>query len=65
MKLENITNDDIVNLTNTGKSIVLYDSNKKLTVSCQRDLIFNQMNKLAIKFYSLLQYMNISNYRKF
>ena len=42
----------------------LHELNKKLTVARQNDFIFNQINKLTIKFYSHLRYINIGYYLK-
>ena len=64
IKLTNITNNEIINLTISGKSMNLYELNKKLTVARQTGFMFNQINKLTIKFYSHLQYINISYYLK-
>ena len=36
----------------------LYELNKKLIVARQNDFISNQINKLTIKFYSPLRYIN-------
>ena len=55
----------MLNLTISGKSMNLYDLNKKLKVARQNGFIFNQINNLEIKFYSHLQYINISYYLKF
>ena len=63
-KLTNITNNEIINLTISGKSMSLYDLNKKLTVARQNAFMFNQLNKLTTKFYSHLRYINISYYLK-
>ena len=40
----------------------LFEIKKKLAVARQRGFIFNQINKLTIKFYSHLRYINISYY---
>ena len=37
---------------------------KKLTVARHRGFMFSQTNKLTIKFYSLLRYMNTRHYLK-
>ena len=42
----------------------LFELNKKLTVPRQRGSIFNQINKLTIKIYSHLRYINIHYYKK-
>ena len=38
----------------------LYDINKKTTVARQNGFMFNQINKITKKLYSLLRYINIS-----
>ena len=60
IKLTNITNNETINLTISDKSMNLYELNKKLTIARQNAFIFNQINKLSIKFYSHLRYINIS-----
>ena len=52
-------------MTFSGKGINLYESNKKLTVARQNGFMFNQVNKLTIKFPSHLRYIYISYYFKF
>ena len=64
IKLTNITNNEIFNLTISDKCMNLYELNEKLTVARQNGFIFIQMNKLTIKFYSQLRYINISYYLK-
>ena len=64
IKLTNITNNETIKLTICDKSMNLYELNKKLTVARQKGFILNQINKLSIKFYSHLRYMNISYYLK-
>ena len=64
IKLEKITDNEIFNLTISDKSMNFHDLNKKLTVARQNGFIFNQINKLTIKFYSHLRYINISYYLK-
>ena len=65
IKLTNIGNNESVNITISDKSMGLYELNKKLTVARQNSFIFNQINKLTIKFYSHLRYINICYYLKF
>ena len=62
IKLTNITNNDIINITISDESLGLYELNKKLTIARQRDFKFNQINKLTIKIYSHQRYINISYY---
>ena len=64
IKLTNITNNETISLTISDKSMNLCELNKKLTVARQNGFIFNQINKLSIKFYSHLRYINISYYLK-
>ena len=52
-------------MTISGKSMNLFDLKKKLKAARQNGFIFNQENKLTIKFYSHLRYINISYYLKF
>ena len=61
IKLTSIRKNENVNLTFVDISIDLF----KLTVGQQKDFIFNQINKLTIKIYSHLRYINISYYLKF
>ena len=63
-KLKNITNNEIINLTISDKSMHLYELNKKLTVARERGFIFLHINKLTIKIYSHQRYINISYYLK-
>ena len=58
IKLTNITNNEIIKLTISGKSMGLFEINKKLTVARQNGFIFNQISKLTIEFYSHLRYIN-------
>ena len=60
IKINNITNNEIINLTIIGKSKNLYELNKKLTVARQRGFIFNQINKLTVKIHSHLRYIHIT-----
>ena len=62
IELTDITNNEKIKLTNMGKSMNLYDLNKKLKVVRQNGFIFNQINKLIIKIYSHLRYINIGYY---
>ena len=64
-KLTNITNNEIFNLTISGKSMNLYELNNKLTVARQNGFMFNQINNLSLNFYSHLRYINIRYYLKF
>ena len=64
IKLTYITNIETINLTISDRSMNLYELKKKLTVARQNGFIFNQINKLSIKFFSHLRYINISYYPK-
>ena len=64
IKHTNITNNEITNLTISRTSMNLYELNKKQTVASQNGFMLNQINKLTIKFYSHLRYINISYYLK-
>ena len=60
IKLTNIGNNEIVNLTISGKSKTLYELNNKSRVAKQNGFLFNQLDKLTIKIYSHLRYINVS-----
>ena len=47
-------------MTISGKSLGLFELNKKLNVAKQNGFMFNQINKLTINFYSHLRYIIIS-----
>ena len=64
IKLTNIGNNEIVDLTISDKSMGFYEINKKLTVDRQNGFIFNQINKLTIKNCSHVRYINISYHLK-
>ena len=51
IKLTNITKKEIINLAISGKSMMLYELNIKLKFARQNSFIFNQINKLTIKFF--------------
>ena len=59
IKFTNITNNEIVNFTISDKGLNLYELNKKLSIARENGFKFNQINKLAIKIYSNLSYINI------
>ena len=48
-----------------GKNINLYEIKKNFKNARHNGFIFNQINKLKIKFHSHLRYINISLYLKF
>ena len=64
IKLTNIKNNEIINISISDESLGLYGLNKKLTIARQRGFKFNQINKLTIKIYSHQRYINISYYLK-
>ena len=64
IKLTNITNNEIINLTISGKSMGLFEINKKLTVARQNGFKLNRIKTLKIKIYSHLRYINIRYYLK-
>ena len=59
LNFTNITNNESVTLTRSDKNLGLYELNKKLTLARERGFIFNQINKLKIKIYSNLSFINI------
>ena len=64
IKLTNITNNAIFNISISDESLGLYELYKKLTIARQRGFKFNQISKLKIKIYSHQRYINISSYLK-
>ena len=59
IQLTNITNNESVNFTISGKSWYMYELNKKLTIARENGFIFNRINKLTIKIYSNISHINI------
>ena len=59
LNFTNVTNNETVTLTISGKSLGMYELNKKLTLARERSFIFNQIKKLTIKIYSNLSNINI------
>ena len=59
LQLTNITNNESVNFTISGKSWYMYELNKKLTIARENVFIFNRINKLTIKNHSNLSHINI------
>ena len=55
----NITNNELIDFTISGKNMGSYELNKKLTVARGNGFKFNQINKLTIKIYSNLSNINI------
>ena len=64
VKLTNITNNEISNITVSDKSIGLFELDKKLTIALGNGFKFNQIKKLTIKIYSNLSNINIRYYLK-
>ena len=63
-KLTNITDNEIFNLTISGKSMNLYHLNAKMKKVRHNGFIFNQINKLTKNIYSSQQYKNTCYYLK-
>ena len=59
IKFTNITNNESVNFTISDRIMGMYELNKKLSIACGNGFKFNQINKLTIKIYSNLSYINI------
>ena len=64
IKLTNITNNEIFNISISDESMNLFELIKKLTLAQQRGFRFLHMNKLTIKIYSHQQHINLSYYLK-
>ena len=63
-RFKNITNNGTINLTVVDKKLDEDGLNIELKVVRQNGSIFDQINKLTIKFYSHLRYIDISYYLK-
>ena len=59
LNFTNVTNNEIVTLTISGKNLGLYELNKKLTLARERGFIFNKINNFKIEIYSNQSYINI------
>ena len=59
IKLTIITNNEIFNLTISGKSMGLFEINQKMTVARQSGFLISRINTLKTKIYSHLRYINI------
>ena len=59
LNFTNISNNETVNFTISNKKMGLYELNEKLTIARGNGFIFNRINKLTIKIYSNLSYINI------
>ena len=64
IQLANNSNNEIVIITISGKSMALYEKSKKITVARQNGFLFNQISKLTIKIYSNLSNISIYYYLK-
>ena len=64
MKLTNITNNEMINISISDESKNLFELNKKLKLARQRGFRFLHINELTIKIYSHQRYINISCYLK-
>ena len=60
----NIANNEIINITISGKEMKLPELNKKLKISRENGFVFNQINFSTIKFYSSLTNTNEGCYLK-
>ena len=59
LNFTNITNNETVNFRISDKCMGMFELNKKLTLARERGYIFNQINKLTLKIYSNISYINI------
>ena len=59
LNFRNITNNELIDITISEKSMKLFELNKKLTIARGNGFIFNQIKKLTIKIYSNLSHINI------
>ena len=64
IKLTNITDTEIIDITISDQSMNLFELSKKLTLTRQKGYLFNQITKLTIKIRSHLRYINVSYYLK-
>ena len=65
IKLTNITDNETINLRISGIRRNLYKLDKELKVAGHNGYIFNRINKLTVKIYSHLRYINVSIYMKY
>ena len=59
LNFRNITNNELIDITISDKSMNSFELNKKLTIARGNGFIFNQINKLTKKIYSNLSSINI------
>ena len=64
VKLTNIGNIEIINLTISDKNMSLYELNNKLKIAREYGFIFNQIIRFTMKFYSILSQTNTHYYLK-
>ena len=64
MKFKIIANNEMINLTVSGKNMNLYDLNNKLKVARENGFSIIHINKLTIKIYSCQRYINLHYYLK-
>ena len=57
-------NNELVNFTISDKNMGMYELNHKLTLAKQKGFKFNHINRLTIKIYSNLKYINIHYHLK-
>ena len=65
IKLTNITNNEIINISIFDESMNLFEINNKLTLTRQIGFRFLHINKLTKKIYSHSRYISLSYYLKF
>ena len=59
LNFTNTNNNETIDFTISDKCMGMYELNKKLAIARGNGFIFNQINKLTIKIYSLLSNINI------
>ena len=59
LNFTNIANNEPVNFIISDKNLNMFELRKKIKVAEERRFKFNQINKLTIKIYSNISYMNI------
>ena len=64
LNFTNITNNETVNSKISDKCMGMYELSKKLSIARGNSLKFNQINRLTIKIYSNLSYINIHHHLK-
>ena len=64
IRLTNITNNEINNITISDKNMGWYELDEKLTVARGNDFIFEQINKLTIEIYYNPSHISIHYYLK-